>query len=311
MTCQWHTILVKVYFSFLYLLKQMFSPSTAHSISQGLFFLCTCKSKCFLVTFRRIGSRSLWSIMFVVIGVLFVSLLQSCCSSSDPGLFLPNDLDILDHTVAFVPSSFPQENADVSLFSDEPPQSSDLDLFSLAPDLAQSNLNLDLKDPSSVDLDSDIDLFDDGLGELDNGSVLTADSGVVDMNDYCPTINGGQSRKRNAECRPAKTPASNNMLTLPNLLPSETDEEKNDPEREENKNAPSPRKGPGYDMDKCIKHGKIPILMRTWDVCCDGPRGPFSVDKYARLIYFHIENCELGVSCMHCSLFLRLTRLTI
>lgn len=142
---------------------------------------------------------------------------------------------------------------------------------------------------------NDLDSFNN-LGNLDDDDaslIAAAGDGVIDSNNLCPNVNSGgdQSRKRNDQCEPSNAP-SINELTLPNLIPSQN---KPDPPKYEEGNdifGPRPSKTDTHDYEKC--GGFLHILQRTMDVCCDGPRGPFTVDPFGRLIYRNIGGCEPG-----------------
>lgn len=149
-----------------------------------------------------------------------------------------------------------------------------------------NNADLIIDDSNSVEFDY-----------LDNDDALliaAADENVIGSNDFCLNLNpgGGQSRKRAIQCRPADAPASAlEIPTLPNLAPSDNNPEPPPEEGIDELKAPLRRLYEGTDEDKCSVHGILPFIGRTVEVCC-AERGAYVMDKWARLIYNDLFNCE-------------------
>lgn len=162
--------------------------------------------------------------------------------------------------------------------------------------------NLYLDDFSGVNTvtsGSDDDLFAN-FGDTSPDSdrlLLTADSGLVVAYDGCLTPNG-KLRKRDGGSCPAEDASL--QLTLPTfqespLLSGPGD----DPKGEDDDSQALPSKTAEYDMNRCSAHGILSLLNRVIDVCCDGPRGTWRIDRQTRLIYDWIKACHIGTSTFY------------
>lgn len=143
---------------------------------------------------------------------------------------------------------------------------------------------------------SDDNLFADyGDTAVDsNELLLTAGSVLVFVDDDCLTPNGGLPKRDGASC---PTGDASLQLTLPAFQESPLLSEPGDDSKNEDEN---PTKTNGYDMNRCSAHGIFSLLNRVIDVCCDGPRGPWRIDRQTRLIYDWIKGCRIGTSSFCC-----------
>lgn len=215
--------------------------------------------------------------------------------------------------------------ADDSLLTDSVSDRSSADIFT--DDDSEPNLYLDnpMEQGLSPGLDrsstsyadssaygSDGDLFSDpSLSSSD--IALTVDPELI-ANIHCPTLNG-KSRKRDGATCPAPATNSLTLPTLPftNNEPEPPDEEAQQEQQQQQQQQPGQSEKekklweefyddmdfgplpPKFDdrMEKC--QGVL-IFDRVIEVCCDGPFGPFVIDKRVRLIYKYIDLCNIGTS---------------
>ena len=137
--------------------------------------------------------------------------------------------------------------------------------------------NLYLDSLSSSSSGSDLNLFEPLEQTADPG--WPEDLGVVTVADnYCPVVNG-QSRKRDGTTCPAP-----GAVTLPTLgIFGDPNDEDIITQSEEDK-----KKNPNICSEIMFFFGRI------FDVCCNGPFGPYVIDTDVRLIYNYISDCRLG-----------------
>lgn len=155
------------------------------------------------------------------------------------------------------------------------------DLFTESSTEASLDPNLYLESLNPSKSGSDIELFHPS-GQVD-GLVASADfEPILVADDYCPTTNG-RSRKRDSGSCPApgvEVPLGSEIIG---------DYNDDDLERDRQKN---PNELPGRDPLICSEIWFY--FGRIFDVCCNGPFGPFILDPDARMLYRWISDCQLG-----------------
>lgn len=157
------------------------------------------------------------------------------------------------------------------------------DVFDLDPEsIFKESLDPDvsLNSISFFQPESDLNSYENSVQT--NDLIAFDDSGLgAGANNDCP-VNNGQSRKRNGVTCPASGPIEPPPL---GIFGDHNDEE----------------------LDSVVKVGSdernentcseiLFFFGRIYDLCCDGPFGPFVIDLDVRLIYSWISNCRRGMS---------------
>lgn len=155
------------------------------------------------------------------------------------------------------------------------------ELFDLDPEsISKASLDPDvyLNSMSSSSTESDLIWFETS-GQT-NDLLAFDDSGLeAGANDNCPI---GQSRKRNGETCPAT-----GLVEFPSFgIFGDYNEEELDSAAKLNSQ--------GRNENICSE--LLFFFGRVFDVCCNGPFGPFVIDSDVRLIYSWISDCRLGMS---------------
>lgn len=160
------------------------------------------------------------------------------------------------------------------------------DLYSLSLPSSESYGDVTESSDPNFDLNS-LSLLSDGsdsygLGSSEQSNDLVSLNDInlaAAVDDEC-FVNNGQSRKRDGVACPAP-----GITKFPSGI---FQDEEDDFE---------------LDKDGLDSQGRSPYLCgdigflfgRIFDVCCDGPFGPFKIDPGARLIYNWISTCRLGM----------------
>lgn len=154
-----------------------------------------------------------------------------------------------------------------------------LDPFTESKTEASLDSNLLRESLNPLESGSDIELFELS-GQID-GLVASADSELILVADeYCPITNG-RSRKRNdVTCPAVGVPSGSEII-------GDYNDDDLDMERKKN-----PNELPGREPNICSEI--MFYFGRIFDVCCNGPFGPFLLDPDARMIYNWISDCQLG-----------------
>lgn len=109
---------------------------------------------------------------------------------------------------------------------------------------------------------------------------ISADFDLLVTDDYCSTQSPNGKRKRNSASCP--------VPKVPPKLDIQDDDSPTQPE--------AATISPSGDEKNPECEEKVFGLGRTFDVCCNGPYGPFAIDDRTRLVYNWIGDCRLGVS---------------
>lgn len=158
---------------------------------------------------------------------------------------------------------------------DEPSEIFDLDPDSISKESLDPNVYLNSVGSSQPG--SGLSLFESSAQSNDliafDGSGLAAG-----VDDNCPP-NNGQSRKRNSMTCPATgSTGSPSFGIFGDYNEEELDSLEEDPR----------------DLNICSEI--FFFFGRVFDVCCNGPYGPYVIDEDVRLIYSWISDCRLGMS---------------
>lgn len=120
------------------------------------------------------------------------------------------------------------------------------------------------------------------LTSLDSDGFLTAvDSDALANEKFC----SNESRKRMRKRNDAICPAPEMPPNLGIFVDEDTDAD--------TYNAEDSLTTGGGQKPECEE--KVPALGRIFDVCCNGPLGPFAIDHRVRLVYNYIGGCRLGM----------------
>ena len=157
------------------------------------------------------------------------------------------------------------------------------EIFNLDPEtVSQESLdpNAYLNFVGSSQPGSDLSLFENSA---QSNNLIASDGSdlVAGADDNCPA-NNGQSRKRNSMTCPATGSTGSSSFGIFD----DYNEEELDSLGEDGSD---PR-----DVNICSEI--FFFFGRIFDVCCNGPYGPFVIDKDVRLIYSWISDCRLGMS---------------
>lgn len=165
------------------------------------------------------------------------------------------------------------------------------DVFDTSADITEVSLDPDFNLGDSTEYDPNSSISFAGAADIGSGSdiepltdlsttspksndfLAASNLELVNYGDSC--VSPSRKRKRN-----------NASCVAPNLLPLNDEQPSIQPEA--NPLSTSVKVYPGCE-DRLIGFGRI------FDVCCNGPLGPFAIDNRVRLVYNWIGDCHLGL----------------
>lgn len=171
-----------------------------------------------------------------------------------------------------------QHRSWASAVPDEPSEIFDLDPGSIYKESLDPNVYLN--SIGSFQTGSDLSLFENSAQSNDLIAFNDSDLGAG-ADDNCP-VNSGQSRKRNGMTCPAPGSLESSSFGIFG--------DHNDEELDALEEVGSDGRNENICSEIFFFFGRI------FDVCCNGPYGPFVIDDDVRLIYSWISNCRLGMS---------------